>query len=443
MSKTADEKTPPEVSPAAPVSPQVIVVQTVVTPVVVPVVIPVPVAVSAGAKKESAAACEADVPEKESERLETFQTEKLRSRPPGAFSQFWKNFGGTGFVVSALFHFALIVFALFYVFSVLENPKPETSVFVSGSGGSSAARGESLSKKAFRKTPEAGMPKIFAKSQNAKLVLPEMPKMPAMKMSDFSQKIGTAGGNAERGNEAAGLRGIGGGVGLGAGIGIGGGKNHLGKFKTLLGAQIKAQKIAVFLDCSGSMKSFLPAVKAEIYEKFPDADIFAFSGAQTEIHDSEVVGGRAMKAKALAALKRKRAEDETETARLSGQGRVIYGKYSAHFAAGTLGAWLDVFSRERYDALVVFSDFRDGIRQRRGGKTVYADSSYAPAEDGRTSRERSWEKDWLSAFSRKNAPKLYLFSVRSRPQAFFEKCVEASGGEITILNLKKPSGKKD
>ena len=40
--------------------------------------------------------------------------------------------------------------------------------------------------------------------------------------------------------------GFGGGVGLGAGIGIGDGKNHLEKFKTLLGAQIKAQKIAVF-----------------------------------------------------------------------------------------------------------------------------------------------------------------------------------------------------
>lgn len=438
MSNTAKEQTPSEVSPAASASPQVIVVQTVVTPVVVPVVIPVPVAVSAGAEKEPAAEFEEDVSEKESERSGIFQIEKVRSRPPGVFSQFWKKIGGTGFAASILFHFVLIVFALFYVFSALENPKPEASVFVSGSGGSSARRGESLSKKAFRKIPETQSPKIFAKSQNAKLVLPEMPKMPAMKMSDFAKKLGGEGGSAVHGNEAAGLRGFGGGVGLGAGIGIGDGKNHLGKFKTLLGAQIKAQKIAVFLDCSGSMKSFLPAVKAEIYEKFPDADIFAFSGAQTEIHDGEVVGGRAMKAKTLAALKRKRAEDETETAKLSGQGRVIYGKYSAHFAAGTLGAWLDVFLKERYDALVVFSDFRDGIRQRRGGKTVYADSSYASESDGRTERERSWEKGWQTAFSRKNAPKLYLFSVRSRPQAFFEKCVEASGGEITILNLKKP-----
>ena len=435
------------VSPAPGSAPQVVVVPTVVVPVVIPVPVAVPVAVSAKRGVSEAEAGEADGGDSESggrgNAASVADLVQPNLRPPGVVAKFWKNFGGTGFVVSALFHFALIVFALFYVFSALENPKPDPAVFVSGSGGSSAARGESFSRKAFRKMPETQSPKIFAKNQKAEVVLPALPKMPAMKMSDFSKKIGGAGGNAESGNDATGMRGFGGGIGLGTGVGIGDGKNHLGKFKTLLGAKIKAQKIAVYLDCSGSMKSFLPAVKAEIYEKFPDADIFAFSGAQTEIHDGEVVGGRAMRAKTLAALKRKRAEDETETAKLSGQGRVIYGKFAAHFAAGTVGAWIDVMSRERYDALVVFSDFRDGIRQRRDGKTVYADSSYAPAEDERTAREREWEKDWLGAFSRKNTPKLYLFSVRTQPQDFFKQCVDSSGGEITILNLKRKGKKRD
>lgn len=436
-----------DVSSAPGSPPQVVVVPAVVVPVVIPVPVAVPFAVPAKSVVPEVEAGEADSGDSgEGARGNAAggaDSCETKTCPPGAFSKFWKNFGGTGFVASALFHLALIIFALFYVFSALENPKPEPAVFVSGSGGSSAARGESFSRKAFRKMPETPSPKIFAKNQKSEVVLPALPKMPAMKMSDLSKKIGGAGGGAESGNDAAGMRGFGGGIGLGTGVGIGDGKNHLGKFKTLLGAKIKAQKIAVYLDCSGSMKSFLPAVKAEIYEKFPDADIFAFSGAQTEIHDGEVVGGRAMRAKTLAALKRKRAKDETETAKLSGQGRVIYGKFAAHFAAGTVGAWIDVMSRERYDALVVFSDFRDGIRQRRDGKTVYADSSYAPAEDERTARERAWEKDWLGAFSRKNTPKLYLFSVRTQPQDFFRQCVDSSGGEITILDLKRKRKRQD
>ena len=429
MPDSVSEKTPPE-APASVPAPQVIVVPTVVVPVVVPVPVPIP---SATAKSISMAELSESVtvPEKS-----VSANVEIPRSPPGALSVFWRKFGGTGFVVSALFHFGLIVFALFYVFSTLEEV-PEKASFVSGSGGSRAARGETLSEKVFRRTEKVRSPKIFAKNAKATVVLPEMPKMQLAQNFGFSKKIAGAGGNAEGGRDEAGTGGFGGGVGLGAGIGIGDGKNHLGTFKTLLGAKIKAQKIAVYLDCSGSMKSFLPAVKAEIYEKFPDADIFAFSGAKTEIADGEIIGARTMKAKTLSALKQKKATDETETAKLSGQGRVIYGKFAGNFAAGTLGAWVDVLTRERYDALVVFSDFRDGFRQRRNGKTVYADSSYAPATDERTLRECSWEKEWVSVFSKKNAPKLYLFSVRSRPQDFWGKCVEASGGEITILNLKK------
>lgn len=185
------------------------------------------------------------------------------------------------------------------------------------------------------------------------------------------------------------------------------------------------------------MRSFLPAVKEEIYEKFPDADVFAFSGTGIEVRDGEILGGKNMKAKTLAGIRKKRADDETDVAKLSGAARILHRKYADHFAAGTAGAWLDVFSRERYDALVIFSDFRDGIRQRRGEKTVFADSSYSPMPDARDARERKWEADWLAAFSRAGAPKLYLFSVRAQPQEFLQKCVSASGGEIVILDLKK------
>ncbi len=435
-----------EVSGNAPDSasrpPQIVVVPVAIVPVPVPVpvVVPVPVAPSSrgnGVPAEPASALESEP----AARSENFGIVPARKRPPGAISAFWRKFGGAGFVVSALFHFALMAGALLWIVSKHEFPrKPEIATFVSGAGGASASVRENFSKKNLHRRPPTEAPKILVKTQKTKIALPEMPKLAAPKNFAATGKIGgnaSGGGNAASGNDAAGNSGFGGGLGAGTGIGLGGGKNHLAKFKTLLGAKIRAQRIAVFLDCSGSMRSFLPAVKEEIYEKFPDADVFAFSGTGIEVRDGEILGGKNMKAKTLAGIRKKRADDETDVAKLSGAARVIHRKYAEHFAAGTAGAWLDVFSRERYDALVVFSDFRDGIRQRRGDKTVFADSSYSPTPDARDARERKWEADWLAAFSRAGAPKLYLFSVRAQPQEFLRKCVSASGGEITVLDLKK------
>lgn len=435
------QQTEPPVSESAESpQPNVIVVPTVVVPVVVPV--PVPVPVPQPGKGTSASDSEFSE-EAEMPPPEELLTEIPQARPPGALALFWRKYGGTGFVFSAVFHFALLVGALFWVISEWQTPKREETHFVSGSGGSSAARGpaKGFAEKVLRRKPKEDSEKILSKGKNAMLALPPMPEVKSFRNLGL-EKIEMS-GIAEYGTDFSGNSGFGGGLGHGHGIGIGDGKNHLGKFKTLLGAKVEAQRIAVYLDCSGSMKSYLPAVKAEIYEKFPDADIFAYAGAGTEVADGDIVGGRAMKAKQLSAIKRKRSADETEVAKLSAMGKSLHKRYSDHFSAGTAGAWLDIFLRERYDALVVFSDFRDGIRQRRDGKTVFADSSYSPKDDERNARERAWESDWLRDFSKKGAPKLYLFSAKAEPQNFLKECVEASGGTVTILSLKKSTRKKE
>jgi len=424
-------------------------VQVVVVPVVVPVPLPIPPLNPAkslpredGFSEKIALPCEENF-EPQSEKKSVAHE---ISTPPSAFALFWRKFGGAGFVASSIFHFALIIFALFFVFAEYAVPVEAEAMFISGAGGgndsSFGKKSRDASERAFRRqpSPESFSQKIVSRAKTASVVLPEIPKIATPAMPSLSSRSLSAGGNGGEGSTGSG-GGFGGGLGTGIGVGIGGGKNFVGKFKTLLGAEIRAERIAVYLDCSGSMTRYLPAVKAEIYEKFPDADVFAYAGALTEVLDGEVVGGRAFKAKSLATLKRKPAEDATETEKLSSSGRILHRKFSDRFAAGTAGAWLDVLSRERYDALVVFSDFRDGIRQRRDGKTVFADSTYSPTPDSRTARERRWEDDWTSAFSRVDAPKLYLFSIRSEPQEFLKKCVEISGGSVTILDLKKRAKK--
>lgn len=421
-------------SPASAPAPQIVVVSTVVVPVVVAVPVPISTSPLPHFSEKKLPAAEENFSEEK--KLPAEQTS------PSAFSGFWRKFGGTGFVVSAVFHFALAVFALLFVFAEYSVPAEAEAMFISGSGGgngaASGANARGQTERAFRRSPPAEKfsPKIVSRSQTARVALPEIPAISVPMPGASALKNAGAGATAGGGSTGVG-GGFGGGIGTGIGVGIGGGKNFIGKFKTLLGAEIRAERIAVYLDCSGSMKRYLPAVKAEIYEKFPDADVFAYSGALTEIRDGEIVGGRAAKAKTLAASAKKLADDETETEKLSPAGRTLHRKFSARFAAGTTGAWLDILSRERYDALVVFSDFRDGIRQRRDGKTVFADSTYSPTPDARTERERRWETEWLAAFSRAGAPKLYLFSTRTPPQAFLEKCATTSGGSVTILSMKK------
>ena len=99
-----------------------------------------------------------------------------------------------------------------------------------------------------------------------------------------------------------------------------------------------------------------------------------------------------------------------------------------------MGAWIDRLLAEKYDALVVFSDFQDGIRvydeKRKGHPSlVYSDSSYHPV--GRTLPPGRWQEQWLQAFQqaqRGQGPRLYLFSIQGEPQGFLQRCVEASGG---------------
>ena len=57
---------------------------------------------------------------------------------------------------------------------------------------------------------------------------------------------------------------------------------------------------------------------------------------------------------------------ETNPAKLTSQGRAILKKYGNNFKTGSVGGWVDILKDERaYDALVIFSDFQDGIRQIR------------------------------------------------------------------------------
>lgn len=350
---------------------------------------------------------------------------------------------GAGFLVSFAVHAAFLVFAIFWITERIRNtPEEEIQAFVTGSGGGKSGEQPGVSMHQRPKPLKVKPSRIVSKSTQAAITLPDFDiKMPVL--PDPSQnfealsKRGISGGDGGFGG------GSGGGIGTGIGIGIGNGKNHVGSFapRKVMGANIVAEKVAVYLDCSGSMSPYLPQVRSEIYDKYPDADIFEFDGIRTLVHDGEIVGGKHYKDKVSYNRYGIRL-DGTATEKLSNYGKRIHKKYATNFEEGSVGAWIDVMLNEKYDALVIFSDFQDGIRQfNKDGKTIFADSVYQPSEtDERKGRDLRWQTRWHSTLKRKkNSLRIYLFTIGIDPQKFLSDCVEFSGGEIADVRYLRGS----
>jgi hypothetical protein len=225
------------------------------------------------------------------------------------------------------------------------------------------------------------------------------------------------------------------GAGLGAGVGAAG---WIGL--PVLGLRVQARRLAVYLDSSGSMRPHLPRVEAEIRASFPEADVFRFDGARIVVHDGRVAEGRGYDGPSLP-----RRPGATDPASLTPEGRRLLARLEPRCEAGSLGAWIDWMLEERYDALVVFSDFQDGIRVYRDpGKgapeLVFADSKRRQVDEREPGDDR-WRRRWLERFSQASsgrAPRLYLLTSEVEPQAFLRDCAVASGGGLTMVEVGRP-----
>lgn len=228
-----------------------------------------------------------------------------------------------------------------------------------------------------------------------------------------------------------------GGAGLGAaGLGIAASGTGVGRIgKAVMGARIVARKLAVYLDCSGSMRPYLAKVEAEIRLQFPDADIFRFDGARVVVVDGEVADGKGFDGHFGTSH-----PGQSDPASMTLAGRRLLDRIDAHCESGSLGAWIDWLLPEDYDGLVVFSDFQDGVRQYRkpakgAPELIYADGLRRTVNE-RKEVDTRWEKAWLSRFSaaeRGQGPRLYLFSIEVPPQPLLRQCAVASGGSVTMV----------
>lgn len=285
---------------------------------------------------------------------------------------FWRSLGGEGLTVSIAIHAALILLAAYFVVSTIETQsQKKTDTFATGAGGGSA--GDRVKSTQHKVTPKnvktlsKSVSRITSKSASSSIALPELPAS----ASASSMISGMMAGGPSKGFGG----GAGGGIGSVKGMGVGNARNFVAK--PVLGANVFAQRLAVYMDASPSMLPYLEQVENEVRRAFPDADVFVYNGAFIDVQDEDVVGGLRMKAAPVAInrstsnAKKKDAKGvekdvTTSINKLTAAGKSVYGKYDANFKRGSLGAWIDVLREERtYDALVIFSDFADGIRQVR------------------------------------------------------------------------------
>jgi hypothetical protein len=338
-----------------------------------------------------------------------------------------------GLLLSLGLHALLVVAACWIVFRepMAEAKREFTSHVVAGGKSGGPTQTHPIARK-----PKANLPpmRLTSKSASATLVLPPMKAM--------TSDMGLAGLSGGQGKGGFG-RGMGSFGSDGPGAGLGNRSGFTGR--PVMGAFIRAKRVAVYLDCSGSMRSYLPRVEAEIRKEFPDADVFRFDGARVVGLGDMVVFGRRFRGDAP-----RLREGPTQTAleTLTPNGRAVQAKVRTACEKGSLGAWMDRLLAESYDALVVFSDFQDGVRlyeSKKGEpKMVYSDSSYRKVGGVQKGHTR-WQREWLETFAKAPhgaGPRLYLFTVQQEPQAFLLACVAASGGASTSVSWLKKSGRK-
>jgi hypothetical protein len=357
----------------------------------------------------------------------------LGRRKPG----FWHRIGGEGLLASLLFHGALLLFfAVWVIVTITDEAKTDPDTFATGAGGGS--KGERAVIRDHKLTPKNAQniartsARITSKSSTAAVALPDLPTT-----SVSSLLTGMTAGGSSKGFGG----GSGGGIGSGKGVGVGNARNFVGK--PVMGARIVAQKIAVYLDASGSMRPYLARVEEEIRRQFPEADIFRYNGAFTFVDDEGVAGGRKTM-RGNNAAPQDPSSFTTDPKSLTTDGRNLFRKYDDNFRRGSVGAWLDVMMRERaYDALVVFSDFQDGVIQRnKAGEIIYRDGMRDPVNN-RSKNEQRWELDWTNTFAKAKdgqGPRLYCFTTQVHPQKLIAACVDLSGGEIKDVSWLRNGG---
>lgn len=175
------------------------------------------------------------------------------------WQRYWQIVGGGSLVLSLSIHVVLLAVAAIVVGSVVSDEKAVDFLPGGGSKAGAEASNALAQKMQTKKRTALQRPvpiKRVVSTHTSAIALAELPPEP-IDMPTLSSVMGGLSGSAGFGTSGAA-------GGFGAGMGIGGMKGQTFKPVVMFGKDLKARRIGVILDVSGSMTPYLTAVLTEL-----------------------------------------------------------------------------------------------------------------------------------------------------------------------------------
>lgn len=202
-------------------------------------------------------------------------------QPPRSnrFVEYWRKVGGGSFMLSLAIHAGLLIAAYFVVETIVHEQKVD---FLPGGGSSKGQAAEAAltqsvqQKKRNTLNRKVSMQRVVTESPTANITLPDAP-METIDVPSMSSMLG-AGGSMGAGFGSAGAGG-----GFGSGFGTGGLDGMTFQPLFMFGQSIKARRIGVVMDVSGSMTPHLTTVIKELDRVAAGSPVILFEGCGLKV----------------------------------------------------------------------------------------------------------------------------------------------------------------
>ena len=289
-----------------------------------------------------------------------------------ANSSWWCRIGGRSLTLSIIIHAIVILLMVLIVYQI-SVPAKEQIEFLPGGGGGGKGSDTKAAQKRRAVSISAPKTRVTALTANANVSLPDI----STSMSDFSSLTAASpmGGGIGGGSHGLNGSGSGGLMGSGAGSGFGPGMgNGFISIPKLFGTTIDARRMAVVLDMSGSMYSFLPLVIKEVDKVAPGSMVVLHYGcglSDAEIRDPEVESTSDKQFDkdriviALLGSETQAMNQEQREALLA----MVKKRAKTYFvpSSGVGSTWVALTDQrlKEVDAIYWFADFADGLSPAR------------------------------------------------------------------------------
>ncbi len=287
-------------------------------------------------------------------------------------SSWWQRIGGGSLTVSLLIHALVILIAILIVRTVITNP-PETIDFLPGGGGGGKSSEARMAEKRRAATVTAPRMRTVSAASNAAVSLPDI----QTSLSDFTALSQAAPVGGGMGGGSGGLRGSGSGglMGNGQGSGFGPGKGSgFVSIPLIFGQKIDARRMAVVLDMSSSMYTFLPIVIKEVDKVAPGSMVVLHYGCGLTDNAVSNPGLESTSAKGFEKDRIITSLLESQTAAMNQREREalfsLVKKRPKTFyvpSSGVGSTWIALTDEKLkdVDAIYWFADFADGLAKDR------------------------------------------------------------------------------